>query len=170
MKRLLSLILFFLVFLAPVAVAQNSWQVSGTVVDAEDEQPLIGVSIVIEGLAQGTVTDLDGKFSLEVPKGKSLDFSYIGYRKQTVPVQGNAILNIRLDPDVQMLEEVVAIGYGTMKKSDLTGAVGSVSGDKLKMTPVSGVDQALQGRLAGVTVNANSGQPGANATIRIRGI
>ncbi|MDR2085651.1 MAG: carboxypeptidase-like regulatory domain-containing protein, partial [Dysgonamonadaceae bacterium] len=163
MKKLLSLFLFFLVCSAQLSRAQNTWQISGTVTDAETGEVLIGVSVALDGLAQGTVTDIDGKFSLTVSKGRSLTFSYLGYRKQTVSVQDNTVLDIRLKPDVQMLDEVVAIGYGTMKKSDLTGAIGSVSGEKLRAAPVARVDQALQGRMAGVTVNSNSGQPGADA-------
>ncbi|MDR0682071.1 MAG: TonB-dependent receptor [Dysgonamonadaceae bacterium] len=170
MKKLLVFFLFIFMCFTQSVFAQNNWKISGTVTDAEDGAALIGVSITVEGLAQGTVTDVDGNFSLEVPKEKSVVFSYIGYQKQTIPIRNDIVLNIQLNPDVQMLEEVVAIGYGTMRKSDLTGAVGSISGDKLKIAPVSGVDKALQGRLAGVTVNANSGQPGTDATIRVRGV
>jgi TonB-linked SusC/RagA family outer membrane protein len=168
MKKSFSL--FFFMCFVHFVFAQNNWQVSGLVVDAEDEQVLIGVSIAIQGLSQGTVTDTDGNFVLSVPKGSSLVFSYVGYISQTVAVKGDGLLNIKLRPDVHMLDEVVAIGYGSMKKSDLTGAVGSISGDKLRAAPVARVDQALQGRMAGVTVNSNSGQPGEDAIIRIRGI
>jgi TonB-linked SusC/RagA family outer membrane protein len=94
----------------------------------------------------------------------------VGYVAQTIVLKGDAVLQIKLSPDAILLDEVVAIGYGSMKKSDLTGAVGSISGDKLRAAPVARVDQALQGRIAGVTVNSNSGQPGADATIRIRGV
>ncbi|MDR0413096.1 MAG: TonB-dependent receptor [Dysgonamonadaceae bacterium] len=150
--------------------AQNTGRVTGKVTDAENGDALIGVSVTVEGMSIGTATDVEGGFTLDVPQGKSLVFSYIGYRKQTVAVRGTSAMAVRLSPDVQMLEEVVAIGYGSMKKSDLTGAVGSISGEKLRAAPVARVDQALQGRLAGVTVNSNSGQPGADATIRIRGV
>ncbi|MDR1683783.1 MAG: TonB-dependent receptor, partial [Candidatus Symbiothrix sp.] len=163
--------LFFsslLVFMTSILFAQD--KISGTVTDAEDGLGLPGVSVVVQGSNIGTVTDVDGNFTISVPQGKSLTFSYIGYVKQTVVVKGNAPLNVALKMDALMLDEVVAIGYGTMKKSDLTGAVASVKADDLKKAPVSSLDQALQGRLAGVTVNANSGQPGAAAEVRIRGI
>jgi len=150
--------------------AQN-WQVSGVVTAAEDGFPLPGVSVIVKGVSgMGTVTDLDGKFALKVPQGKSLGFTYIGYIEQIKEIKGDVVLKIVLKADSKMLDEVVAIGYGTMKKSDLTGAVTSIKADQLQKTPASGIDQALQGRAAGVTVNANSGQPGAAAEVRIRGI
>jgi TonB-linked SusC/RagA family outer membrane protein len=169
MKKQLSLFLFIL-FAVQTIMAQDNWQVSGVVTDAEDGLPLPGVTVSVLGLTQGGITGLEGEFSLSLPKGKSLRFTYVGYKTQTVTIKGNEVLNIQMETDTHLLEEVVAIGYGSIKKSDLTGAVGSVSGDQLRMVPVSGVDQALQGRLAGVTVNANSGQPGARADVRIRGI
>ncbi|MDP4238571.1 MAG: TonB-dependent receptor [Bacteroidota bacterium] len=149
----------------------QTWKVSGVVKGSEDGLPLPGVSVVIKGAkATGTITDADGKFSINVPAGHSLSFTYIGYRPLVKEINKNQDLNISLESDSRMLDEVVAIGYGTMKKSDLTGAVGSVSGKELKMAPVARVDQALQGRMAGVTVNSNSGQPGADAIIHIRGV
>ncbi|MDR0863733.1 MAG: TonB-dependent receptor [Candidatus Symbiothrix sp.] len=168
MKKLLTL--FFLTLFTQLVCAQTNWEVSGVVTDAEDGLPLPGVTVSIQGLMQGTVTDIDGHFSLSVPQGKSVEFSYIGYKTQTVVIKNNAVLTIEMSVDSRMLDEVVAIGYGSIKKSDLTGAVGSVSGDKLRAAPVAKLDQALQGRMAGVTVNSNSGQPGADATIRIRGV
>ncbi|MEI8084612.1 MAG: TonB-dependent receptor [Paludibacter sp.] len=163
---LLCYCLIFSLFLS----AQSS-QVTGVVTALEDGQPLIGVSVVVKGVPGiGTITDLDGKFSIKVPVGKSLKFSYIGYVEQIRDVKGAAVLNVVMASNSKMLDEVVAIGYGTIKKSDLTGAVSSVSADKLKKTPVSSLDQAMQGRVSGVTVNANSGQPGAAASVYIRGI
>jgi TonB-linked SusC/RagA family outer membrane protein len=163
---LLSFVLLFSIVLS----AQN-WQVSGVVTAAEDGLPMIGVSVLVNGVSgMGTVTDIDGKFSVKVPQGKQLAFTYIGYKQLIKDIKGNLVINVVLEADSKMLDEVVAIGYGTMKKSDLTGAVSSVSADKLKKTPVSSIDQALQGRVSGVTVNANSGQPGAAASVYIRGI
>ncbi|NDW08726.1 TonB-dependent receptor [Dysgonomonas sp. 520] len=170
MKKVFPL-LFFL-FLTRSLFAQDSWQVSGVVTSADDGEPLIGVTIIVKGEAGlGTTTDFDGKYSIKVPNGKALTFSYMGYQEQTTKtIKSNSTLNITMENDVLMLQEVVAIGYGTMKKSDLTGAVASVKADQLQKTPAAGIDQALQGRVAGVTVNANSGQPGAAAEVRIRGI
>ena len=149
--------------------AQNI-KVSGQVVSDEDSQPLPGVSVIVKGMTRGTSTDLDGNFSIEIPSGSSLLFSCIGYEDKTVSEFNGENLIIRLKTDSFMLDEVVAIGYGVMKKSDLTGSVSSVKGDQLKKTPAAGLDQALQGVAAGVTVNACSGQPGAAAEVRIRGI
>lgn len=149
--------------------AQNI-KVSGQVVSDEDSQPLPGVSVIVKGMTRGTSTDLDGNFSIEIPSGSSLLFSCIGYEDKTVSEFNGENLIICLKTDSFMLDEVVAIGYGVMKKSDLTGSVSSVKGDQLKKTPAAGLDQALQGVAAGVTVNACSGQPGAAAEVRIRGI
>lgn len=152
-------------------IFSQNYTVTGVVTAAEDGLPLIGVNVIVKGASGiGTITDIDGKYSINVPQGKSLLFSYIGYKEQTKEIRSNTVLNIVLDSDAKMLDEVVAIGYGTMKKSDLTGSVTSIKSDALQKTPAAGLDQALQGRAAGVTVNANSGQPGANAVIRIRGI
>jgi len=164
-------ILLCLSLLITVVISAQTWQVSGVVKAAEDGLPLPGVSVIVKGATGiGTITDNDGKYSINVPEGKSLGFSYIGYIEQIKQINSNAVLNVVLESKTKMLDEVVAIGYGTMKKSDLTGAVTSIGSDKIKQVPVSGIDQALQGRAAGVTVNANSGQPGAPAQVRIRGI
>jgi len=138
---------------------------------AQDEpDPVIGASVMVKGTTTGTVTDFDGNFELQAKAGDVLQVSFMGYKPSEVSIQNSAPLRITLIPDNVMLQEVVAIGYGTMKKSDLTGAVTSVSADQLLKAPVAGLDQALQGRAAGVTVTSNSGQPGEGATIRIRGI
>jgi TonB-dependent SusC/RagA subfamily outer membrane receptor len=165
-----TVLLCFCLIFTTVLFAQ-SMQVSGVVSAAEDGLPLPGVNITVkdaDGL--GTITDIDGKFSIKVPKGKTLLFTFIGYKNEARVINSNTVLKIFLDTDAKLLDEVIAIGYGTMKKSDLTGAVGSITGKDLKMAPVARVDQALQGRMAGVTVNSNSGQPGADAIIRIRGV
>jgi TonB-linked SusC/RagA family outer membrane protein len=165
-----TVLLYLCLMLTSVLFAQTM-QVSGVVSAAEDGLPLPGVNITVKDVdGSGTITDIDGKFSIKVPKGKSLSFSYIGYKEELRVINSNIVLKIFLDADTKLLDEVVAIGYGTMKKSDLTGAVGSITGKDLKMAPVARVDQALQGRMAGVTVNSNSGQPGADAIIRIRGV
>ena len=163
---------FFLLlaFFTQLTFGQESRTISGVVTDADDGSPLIGVSVGVQGTTTGTMTDIDGRFTLNVPQGKSLVFNYVGYRPQTVAVRSGAPVNVAMRIDARMLDEVVAVGYGTMRRSDLTGAVGSVSGKDLRAAPVPKIDQALQGRMAGVTVNSNSGQPGADATIRVRGV
>ena len=169
LRKTFSIVLLFAA--SQILLAQQSLKVTGVVTASDDTYPMMGVNVFVLGVTGvGTITDLDGKYSINVPQGKSLVFKYIGYKEKTVVVKQADVINVVLDPDAQMLDEVVAIGYGTMKKSDLTGSVTSIKSDALQKTPAAGLDQALQGRAAGVTVNANSGQPGASASIRIRGI
>ena len=164
MKKLLTFLCFCL-----LTVAAYSQTVTGQVLAAGEPDPVIGASVLLKGTTTGTITDFDGNFSLPANVGDVLVISYMGYKTQEVKATA-APMTITLQTDNVMLEEVVAVGYGTMKKSDLTGAVTSVSADQLLKAPVSGLDQALQGRAAGVTVTQGSGQPGEAATIRIRGI
>ena len=168
MKKRLSL-LSMMVMMALGMWAQ-SLTVKGVVMASDDPDPVIGANVTIKGTTNGTITDFDGNFSLQAKVGDVLQVSYIGYKVSEVKVTNAGPLRITLQPDNVQLQEVVAIGYGTMKKSDLTGSVASVSADQLLKAPVSGLDQALQGRAAGVTVTSSSGQPGEAATIRIRGI
>ena len=143
--------------------------VTGTVTDSSGE-PIIGASVLEKGTTNGCSTDIDGKFSLRVEGNKTLVVSYVGMKSQDVKLAGRTDINVTLESGDVMLDDVVVIGYGTMKKSDLTGAVTTVAAENLKKTPAASLDQALQGRAAGVTVNASSGQPGAAAEVRIRGI
>ncbi len=166
MKRILLWVVLGLVAISSYAQPMS---VSGVVTATDDSYPLVGVNITIKGTTDGAVTDIDGAYSIDANKGDVLEFSYMGYLTVEKTVESSS-LNVVMEPDNMQLDEVVAIGYGTMKKSDLTGAVTSVSADDLMKAPVSGLDQALQGRAAGVTVTTNSGQPGQSATIRIRGI
>ena len=147
--------------------AQND--VTGVVKDGTGE-PLIGVSVMIKGSTTGTVTDFDGNFTLKsVPSSAQLQFSYIGFQTQVVNVGNTTNFNITLLEDNTTLEDVVVIGYGTMKRKDLTGSVSSVTGDKLSNVPVATVSEALQGKLSGVNVVAQDGRPGAALAIRVRG-
>ena len=143
--------------------------VTGTVTD--NFGPVIGASVVVDGTSNGCITDLDGKFSLtNVPSNGTLTFSYIGYQTQKIAVNGKSSINVKLAEDTQLLQEVVVVGYGVQRKSDLTGAVASVkAGDVLKSTPSGNVSDALQGRMAGVSV-VSAGDPSSDQTIRIRGI
>lgn len=167
MKKILLFISFLL---ALQTVSAQILNVTGQVTSADDKYPLPGVSVVVKGTMQGTYTNMDGFYNIEVQSGQTLVFSSIGFLDHEENVTRGGQINVALQSDAQMLEEVVAIGYGVMKKSDLTGSVASVKGDQLKKTPAAGLDQALQGVAAGVTVNASSGQPGASAEVRIRGI
>ena len=153
-----------------LSIWAQSMTVTGVVMAQDEPDPVIGANVMIKGTTNGTITDFDGKFSLQANAGDVLQVSFMGYKTQDVKVSNAGPINITLVSDNVQLQEVVAVGYGTMKKSDLTGAVTSVSADQLLKAPVAGIDQALQGRAAGVTVTTGSGQPGEAATIRIRGI
>lgn len=160
------LLLFLLVH--SVALAQNV-TVSGTVTDDAGE-PLPGVTVTIVGVtAVGTVTNIDGKYELEVPGDGQLDFRYVGFIQQIVDVNGRTTIDVTLQPDLVGLEEVVVIGYGTQRKEAVTGSVASVGGEQMREVPSSNFTQALQGRVAGVEMSQTSTKPGATMQIRIRG-
>ncbi|WP_245576560.1 SusC/RagA family TonB-linked outer membrane protein [Flexithrix dorotheae] len=143
--------------------------VKGKVLSGEDGEPLPGVSILIKGTANGTTTDLDGNFSLNTPEDAILQFSYIGFQIQEVAVNNQSTINVTLNPDLEQLEEVVVVGYGTQEKKDLTGAITSVKPKDIRNVPVSNADALLQGKAAGVQVVQNSGTPGAEVFVRVRG-
>ena len=169
-KKSLRSSLLLGMLLLPMYAGAQSIKIQGTVVAESDGEPLPGVTVSIDGTNIATVTDMDGHFSIDAKQKGKLKFSYIGFKTALKAFSTSGDMAIKLADDSNMLDEVVAIGYGSLKKSDLTGAVAVVKADNLKKTPAASVDQALQGRAAGVTVNANSGQPGAGATVRIRGI
>jgi len=161
----------FFLLLAFISYAQNTIHVAGIILGEDDNEPVIGANVTVKGGTQGTITDVLGKFEINLSPGDVLKVSFMGYKTFEQKINdSNTSMRIVLKNDSYMLDEVIAIGYGTMRKSDLTGAVGSVSGKELRVAPVPKIDQALQGRMAGVTVNSNSGQPGADAIIRIRGV
>jgi TonB-dependent starch-binding outer membrane protein SusC len=144
-------------------------QVTGNVTD-ENGQPLPGASIIEKGTTNGTTSDVDGNFSLSVAGSASvLGFSFIGYTTQEIVVGNQTSFNVKLEPDMRTLNEVVVVGYGTVKKSDLTGAVSSVKGDELSAYPAIDAVQSLQGRAAGVNISATNGAPGSPMKVRIRG-
>lgn len=166
--KLKPLLLFFLAICFFPAQAQER-SVNGMVTSASDGLPLIGVNIVVKGTLKGTITDIDGRFALPVPDKSVLLFTYIGFTPQEVFISKDTTLKIALNQGTEKLDEVVVIGYGTVKKSDVTGALSTVTEEMIKQTPVAGIDQALQGHAPGVTVVANTGQPGSAVTVRIRG-
>lgn len=169
-KKSLRSSLLLGMLLLPMYAGAQSIKIQGTVVAESDDEPLPGVTVSIDGTNIATVTDMDGHFTIDAKQKGKLKFSYIGFKTTLKAFSTSGDMAIKLADDSNMLDEVVAIGYGSLKKSDLTGAVAVVKADNLKKTPAASVDQALQGRAAGVSVNANSGQPGAGATVRIRGI
>lgn len=146
-------------------------QVSGLVTSSDDGGPLPGVSILIKGTSRGTTTDSNGKYNLEASgSGIVLIFSSVGFQKQEINLEGRSKLDVVLHSDAQTLEDVIVVGYGTVRKSDLTGSVASVKGGDLTSVPASNPMQALQGRVAGVQVANFSGAPGSGSYVRIRGI
>ncbi|MDR0541635.1 MAG: TonB-dependent receptor [Dysgonamonadaceae bacterium] len=162
--RLLRLFLLF-----PVFSFAQSITITGVVTDERGET-LPGVSISVSGTGSGTISDMDGNYRLDAPSNGKLAFSYVGYLTQSADVNGRKVINITLKEDAKTLDEVVVVGYGTMKKSDLTGAISSVKSEAIQKSIPTSIDQVLQGRAAGVQVQQNSGMPGATTSIRIRGI
>ncbi|QGY46778.1 SusC/RagA family TonB-linked outer membrane protein [Maribellus comscasis] len=160
-------LLFLVLFILPLALfAQN--KITG-VVKSDAGELLPGVTIIVEGTTQGTTTNFNGEYSITAPADGNLMFSFIGYLSQTVPVNGQSAINVVLQQDIEELEQVVVIGYGTVKKSDLTGSVTSVKADELNPGANASVEQALQGRVAGVQISQKSNEPGGGLSISIRG-
>lgn len=162
-----SIIYLLLLFCCTPVFAQNI-TINGTVTEASTSEPLPGVAIRIEGTTTGTITDIDGQFSLSAPADANLAFSYIGYATKVIAVKNQTVINVSLDEDTQDLDEVIVVGI-SLKKSDLTGAVGSVSSKVLEEKPVTNINQAIQGRVAGVLIT-NAAKPGDDSNIKIRGI
>ena len=147
----------------------QSMTVQGKVTDQNDI-PLLGVNVLVKNAAKGTTTDFDGNYSIEVSPNETLVFSYLGYETKEFVINESQTLNVVLDEDQAALDEVVVVGYGTQKKSVTTGAISSVKAEELQKVPNGRVEQTLQGRVSGVTIAANSGQPGSASTVRVRGI
>lgn len=151
-----------------LAIDKAEIEISGKV--TADDGGLPGANVIVKGTSLGTVTDIDGNYSLSVPDEESvLVFSSVGYVQEEVLVGSKTVIDIQMIPDITALEEIVVVGYGTMKKSDLTGSLASVSNEDFEKQPITRIDQALQGRAAGVAVTQTSGAPGAGYKIRIRG-
>ncbi|MEQ8472235.1 MAG: TonB-dependent receptor [Marinoscillum sp.] len=164
--RLMTLLMGLMLSLTE-AFSQST--VSGIVTDEETGETLPGVSVVIAGTTSGTITDMDGKYSISVEEDAKLIFSFIGYSDREVQVGSRRVIDVALPVDIQSLEEVVVVGYGTQKRSNITGSVVSVSGDALKKVPVATVAESLTGRLAGVQITTTEGSPDAEVRIRVRG-
>lgn len=168
MRNILTL-LMTLVFSA--GLMAQSQMISGTLTDASTNETLPGVNIIVKGKTIGTLTDIDGKFELEVPKEDNiLMFSFVGYVTQEVEIGDSKTINVALESDYQNLDEVVVVGYGTKRKSLVTGAISKVEAEDLKSISATRADAAIQGRTAGVSILPTSGSPGAATQIRIRGV
>ncbi|WP_241664749.1 SusC/RagA family TonB-linked outer membrane protein [Seonamhaeicola maritimus] len=163
------LALLFVALCSAMSVQAQNLTVTGTVTGSEDGLPIPGVAIVIKGTNTGSVTDFDGNYSINAKVGDMLQFSYLGMENESVKVTGSK-LNVAMDSSLEDLEEVVVIGYGTVKKKELTGAVAQVKSEDIEQFVTSDVSSALQGQIAGVNVVASSGEPGAAAQVQIRGV
>ena len=162
---------FFLTVLALFAVsfawAQNM-TVKGTVTDANGD-PVIGVYVLLQGSTTGTSTDVDGKYEINAPANGTLEFTSVGMKKVVMPVNNKAVINVVMEEEAVMLDDVMVVAYGVVKREAKTGSVTTVSGDAISEAPVSSVDKMLAGKMAGVQITAASGQPGASSQIRVRG-
>ena len=152
----------------PVIIEEKNIDITGKVLDAKTREELIGVNIMASPTL-GTVTGIDGGFFISAPEDAVLTFTYIGYQKKEVKVNGKNYLEVLLSNDTKLLDEVVVVGYGSQKRSDVTGSLSSISAEEIKQTAATGLDAAMQGRSAGVYVTQNSGAPGGGVSVRIRG-
>ncbi len=140
-------------------------------VSSEEGETLPGVNVLVKGTSIGTITDIDGNYRVSAPdNAETLVFSYVGYLTKEIPINGQNVINVSLSPDVTALEEVVVVGFGTQKKADLTGAVGSIPSEEIAAKPITSPDQILAGRISGVHISNRSGNPGAPINVRIRGV
>ncbi len=166
--RIRYLVLLLMMF--PLcAVAQNV-NVFGTVTDGNTGEGVIGATVKVKGSNSGSITDFDGKYKISVRPGATIEVSYVGYQTKQVKVTKGGQLDIEISEDVNMLEQVVVVGYGVMKRSDLTGSVSSIDEKAIKQGVNTSIEQAMQGRIAGVNVTQNSGAPGGGISVQIRGI
>ena len=166
----LGFLLMSVCFAQAVPLPENVLQISGTVTSEVDNEPLPGVNVLVKGSSTGTVTDIEGKYTLNVADDDQvLVFSSIGFLSQEVPINGRTTIDITLAEDVQSLSEVVVVGYGSQLKKEVTGSVQTVDAADLKDVPVAQITQKLQGRLAGVQINQTTGKPGQGMSVRIRG-
>lgn len=165
--KCIGLLLF--VTMIPIFVCAQNITVKGIVQDAKGD-PLIGANVLQVGTTNGVITDLDGRYQLNVPPNTSISFSYIGHITQTIPVNNRRTINVVLKEDSKALDEVVVVGYGSIKKSDISGSVASVDTEAMMKKAPTNIAQALQGSAAGVLVTAQDGAPDANAAVRVRGV
>jgi hypothetical protein len=167
MKRTLLFVAAWLLFTVSYAQEKN---ISGKVTSPEDGAPLPGVNVLVKGTTTGTVSDNDGNYSITLPAGKStLVFSFIGYNTIEVEVGERTMVDVQLATDATQLSEVIVVGYGTQIKQDLTGNIASISGKDIQNVPVQSFDQAMQGRAAGVFIEAGNGKLGQGIKVRVRG-
>ncbi len=166
--RIRYLVLFLMMF--PLCALAQNVNVFGTVTDANSGEEVIGATVKVKGASGGAITDFEGKYKISVKPGATLDISYVGYQTKSVKVTKAGQLDVQIAEDVNMLDQVVVVGYGVMKRSDLTGSVSSIDEKAIKQGVNTSIEQAMQGRIAGVAVTQNSGAPGGGISVQIRGI
>ena len=167
-KRIIYI--FILILLSLQGFAQSRISVIGRVLD-ENGQPLAGAGVFDKAdKTNGVVTDIDGKYTISVPANATLIFNFLNYKEEEIALGGRRTLDVKLEPDMNLLDEVVVVGYGTMKRSDLTGAVASVSAKTVEKFKTASVVEALGGQIAGVNITAADGTPGGGYDIKIRGV
>ena len=166
LRRLAAVVLLLL----PLSVLAQEVKVSGTITDAATGDEIIGATVKVEGSTSGAISDVSGNYQVTARVGKNLEFSFVGYKTQVVKVTKAGVINVQLSEDSQVMDEVVVVGYGVMKRSDLTGSVSSIDEKAIKQGVNTSIEQAMQGRIAGVQVMQNSGAPGGGISVQIRGI
>ena len=168
-KSILLFVLFTLTSIPLLLFAQGGYQVTGHIISAEDNQPMIGVSVLEKGTTNGVITDMNGNYSITVTKSPAiLQFSYIGMKTMEKQVSAATRIDLKMESDAQMVEEVVVVAYGTRKKGTIAGAVSTVKAEKMENVPAAGFDQSLQGQTPGLTVISNSGEPSKAAVFQLR--
>ena len=166
----MRILFLILLTLSAGIVSAQGISVSGTLTDAESGEALIGATIVEKGTTNGTITDIDGNYQVTVTDPAALlVFSFVGYQSQEVTINNRTTINVALSVDIEALDEVVVVGYGTQTKKDLTSAITTLKSEEITKTPASTAMNALQGKVAGVQI-VTSGAPGAGPSVRIRGI
>lgn len=169
-KSILLFVLFTLTSIPLLLFAQGGYQVTGHIISAEDNQPMIGVSVLEKGTTNGVITDINGNYSITVTKSPAtLQFSYVGMKTIDKQVTASTRINLTMENDAQMVEEVVVVAYGVRKKGTIAGSVSTVKAEKMEDVPAPSFDQALQGQAPGLMVLSDSGEPSKAATFRIRG-
>jgi TonB-linked SusC/RagA family outer membrane protein len=166
MKTKITLLFILLV---SISAFSQDLLVSGTVVSAEDNISVPGANVIVKGTTRGVSTDFDGNYTINVKSGETLEFSFLGFKSQSVLITNQTTINIALEPDIASLDEIVLVGYGTQKKADLTGSIVTVKSADIERTPAANAMQSIQGKIAGVQVVSN-GSPGDSPTVRLRGI
>ena len=170
-KSILLFVLFTLTSIPLLLFAQGGYQVTGHILSAEDNQPMIGVSVLEKGTTNGVITDMNGNYSITVTKSPAiLQFSYIGMQSIEKQVSTSTRIDLTMESSAQQVDEVVVVAYGVRKKGTITGSVSTVKAEKMENVPTPSFDQALQGQAPGLTVLATSGEPSKPATFQIRGV